>query len=129
MSVAAVGNADHDEAGGAIVRPYALTGGRTRPQFDIAIEALLVTTPYGRAQPQHHYGGEQSKILALCGRGPKSLAEVAALTRLPLGVARVILSDMLSAGLVALAGRIATGERDPGRMELLDRVLRGLRKL
>src|SRR5690606_41941805 len=111
------------------VRPYALTGGRTRPRFDIAIEALLITTPQGRARPQHHHGGEQSRILALCNRGPLSLAEVAALTRLPLGVARVILSDMLAAGLVALAGLTAVDDRDPGRRDLLERVLSGLRNL
>jgi hypothetical protein len=128
MPATMAASADGEEPG-AIVRPYALTGGRTRPRFEIAIEALLVTTPHGRAKPQHNQGGEHMRILSLCGRGPVSLAEVSALTRLPLGVTRVILSDMITSGLVALAGRTATDDRDLGRGDLLERVLTGLRRL
>ena len=36
-----------DEPTGALVRPYAVTGGRTRPRVDIAIEALVETTAEG----------------------------------------------------------------------------------
>ena len=40
---------DRDEPTGALVRPYAVTRGRTRPRLDIALEALVETTVRGRA--------------------------------------------------------------------------------
>ena len=41
--------AERDEPTGALVRPYAVTRGRTRPKLEIAIEALVETTVRGRA--------------------------------------------------------------------------------
>ena len=32
---------------GPLVRPYAVTGGRTRPDYELAIEALVSTTRLG----------------------------------------------------------------------------------
>ena len=40
---------DSDEPTGALVRPYAVTRGRTRPRLEIAIEALVETTVRGRS--------------------------------------------------------------------------------
>jgi hypothetical protein len=118
--------ADDDDATGAIVRPFVITNGRTQPRFDIAIEALVVTTPRGHTQFAN--GTEQRAILSLCGR-PQSMAEIAALTRLPFGIARVIVSDLITAGMVALASRAAPSDGDPGRVDILHRVLAGLRTL
>ena len=33
-----------DEGDQPLVRPYAMTGGRTRPRYQLAIEALISTT-------------------------------------------------------------------------------------
>jgi hypothetical protein len=115
-----------DEYSDVLVRPYALTGGRTRPPIDIAIEALVATTPNGRSRIAYRRGTADKQVLALCGDRPLSLAEIAAHTHLPFGVARVLVGDLLTAGLVALAGRTLVNTPDA---DVLGRVLRGLRKL
>jgi hypothetical protein len=109
-----------------LVRPYALTGGRTHPQVDIAIEALVATTPSGRTGIGYQRGSADQHVLAMCRDRPLSLAEIAAHTRLPFGVARVLVGDLLTAGLVALASRKF---EEGHRADVLGQVLRGLRKL
>ncbi len=111
---------------GALVRPYAVTRGRTEPQRDIALEAILLTTP--RGQQEARFAGRDKQVIAsLCDGRAQSLAEVAAYTRLPLGVARVLAADMVADGLLALHEPMQAGDDD--RMEVLERVLSGLRKL
>src|SRR5262245_35783184 len=100
------GKALMDPTGHALVRPYILTGGRTRPRVDLAIEALVATTRRGRSRLHDQADSSQHQhVLTLCDRRPLSLAEVAALTRLPLGVARVLVGDMVADGFVAVHGR------------------------
>jgi len=115
-----------DEDINLLVRPYALTGGRTRPQVDIAIEALVSTTARGWSGIGYQRGTADQHVLTLCKDRPLSLAEVAAQTRLPLGVARVLVGDLLTAGLVALASRTLT---EGYSVDVLSQVLSGLRKL
>ena len=53
----------HDEEPtGALVRPYAVTGGRTRPRVEIAIEALVETTPRGRDQAGRIFTGPRAAV-------------------------------------------------------------------
>jgi hypothetical protein len=115
-----------DEHINVLVRPYALTGGRTRPQVDIAIEALVATTLNGRSGIGHQRGSADQHVLALCRDRPLSLAEIAAHTHLPFGVARVLVGDLLVAGLVAMAGRTFA---DSQSIDVLGQLLRGLHKL
>ena len=110
-----------------LVRPYAMTGGRTRPRYQLAIEALVSTT----ADPVQLQGQlpEHQRICQLCYE-VKSVAEVSALLSLPLGVARILVADLAEAGLVAI--HQPGHESDPGGqpdVTLLERVLSGLRKL
>ncbi|WP_256335216.1 DUF742 domain-containing protein [Lentzea albidocapillata] len=111
---------------GSLVRPYTRTGGRTRPDYDLAIEALISTSEKGLERdaavlPEHR------SICGLCV-DTRSVAEVAALLRLPLGVVRVLIGDMASMGLVLIhQGGLVVGDRPS--MEFLERVLSGLRKL
>ncbi|MBA2944736.1 DUF742 domain-containing protein [Streptomyces himalayensis] len=119
----APGGASHNP----LVRPYAMTGGRTRPRYQLAIEALVHTT----AQPHQMQGQlpEHQRICNLC-REIKSVAEISALLTIPLGVARILVADLAEAGLVAIhqpgGDENAGGQPD---VTLLERVLSGLRKL
>ncbi|MYU18423.1 DUF742 domain-containing protein, partial [Streptomyces sp. SID8361] len=109
-----------------LVRPYAMTGGRTRPRYQLAIEALVHTT----AEPAQLQGQlpEHQRICQLC-REIKSVAEISALLTIPLGVARILVADLAEAGLVAIhqpgGDESAGGQPD---VTLLERVLSGLRK-
>ncbi|MEV4442415.1 DUF742 domain-containing protein [Streptomyces sp. NPDC049577] len=110
-----------------LVRPYAMTGGRTRPRYQLAIEALVHTT----AQPSQLQGQlpEHQRICHLC-QEIKSVAEVSALLSIPLGVARILVADLAEAGLVAIhqPGGDASAGGQPD-VTLLERVLSGLRNL
>lgn len=124
--------ADRDEPTGALVRPYAVTRGRTRPRLDIALEALVETTVRGRAAANNSggQGREHQYIAALCDGRLQSLAEIAARMQLPLGVARVLIADMATDGLVAVhEPTILDDSDDAVGTELLERVLSGLRRL
>lgn len=112
---------------GALVRPYAVTRGRTEPRREIAIEAILVTTAKGR-QEAPFAGRDRQLIAVLCDRQALSLAEVASRMRMPLGVTRVLVADMAVDGLLALYDT-GVDDNHHDRMELLERVLSGLRKL
>ncbi|WP_411572711.1 DUF742 domain-containing protein [Streptomyces xanthophaeus] len=89
----------YSEGDQPLVRPYAMTGGRTRPRYQLAIEALVSTT----ADPMHLSGllPEHQRICTLC-REVKSVAEVSALLSMPLGVARILVADLAEAGMVAI---------------------------
>lgn len=110
---------------GPLVRPYAMTGGRTRPRVEMAMEALVTTNPRVGWETLATTPDWQ-RISELC-LGVQSVAEIAAYLSVPLGVARVIVGDMVEAGLVEI--------HEPGRLDdqigtyLLERVLSGLRKL
>jgi hypothetical protein len=126
--------ADIDEPTGMLVRPYAVTRGRTRPRLNIAIEALVETTVRGRGtdgRPGAGQGREHQYIANLCDGRLQSLAEIAARMQLPLGVARVIVADMAADGLVAVYEPTSfDGDSDDSvGTELLERVLSGLRRL
>ncbi len=121
---------ERDEPTGALVRPYAVTRGRTRPKLEIALEALVETTVRGRSTGTGRGGSEHQYIAAMCDNGLQSLAEIAARMHMPLGVARVIVADMAADGLVAVHEPTSLeDETDAVGTELLERVLSGLRRL
>ncbi|MGW1677631.1 DUF742 domain-containing protein [Saccharopolyspora sp. NPDC002376] len=109
---------------GSLVRPYARTRGRTRTDYDLAIETLVTTSERGRTQAAR---SEHRSISELCMEA-RSVAEVAAHLRLPLGVVRVLIGDMADTGLVLIHDSgMVVGDRPS--MEFLERVLSGLRRL
>ena len=113
------------EAGdGLRVRPYAITGGRVRATTDVPIEAIVYRTPRGD-DSHRSLSLERGQILNLLST-PQSAAEISARLRLPLGVTRVVLGDLVDEGYVALNTRAATGRPD---LRLLERVLDGLQAL
>src|SRR6266508_2395750 len=117
---------DQQAPGRRRVRPYAMTGGRTRPtRDDLEIEALVSTTS-GELTPKltPKLTVEQRAIAALC-HDILSVAEISARLRLPLGVIRVLVGDMADDDLVMIHRPAQTGGRPD--LALLERVLYGLR--
>jgi hypothetical protein len=110
----------------SIVRPFILTGGRTESGVDLPLEAVIVacadgdTVVDGMRAPD-----ELRRVFALCSE-PRSVAEVASLASIPLGVARVLVGDLAAAGAVTV--NETAGSSGPDR-KLMERVLDGLRKL
>src|SRR5699024_714288 len=114
------------ETTSGLVRPYFRTRGRTKPSYDLAIEALVSTSERGRMLdgvrvPEHR------SICDLC-LDTRSVAEVAALLKLPLGVVRVLVGDVAGLGLV-LVHSASTGVGDRPSVEFMERVLSGLRRI
>jgi hypothetical protein len=117
----------YDATGAAAsVRPYTWTRGRTKSGFDLAIETLVSTSPRGRAQAAT-LQLEHRAVAELCEQA-RSVAEVAALLSLPLGVARVVLGDMAGLGVVTVHQTASSAGSAPD-LALMERVLSGLRRL
>lgn len=113
--------------GAASVRPYAWTRGRTKSGYELAVETLVSVS--GRARSQlERLPMEHRAVADLLLEQTRSVAEVAALLSLPLGVARVLLGDMASAGTVTVH-QTASTPGDLPDLALMERVLSGLRRL
>jgi hypothetical protein len=114
-----------DEAAGPVVRPFAVTGGRTRAAqipLDVATQVMAAHALADRIglEPEH------IAILDLC-RYPQSVAELAAYVNLPLMVIKVLLGDLIERGDV-LIGSQALATEPPDR-HVLQAVLDGIRAL
>jgi hypothetical protein len=91
-----------DEVDDPVIRPFLLTGGRTHPaQKGLQVESLIQARPDGLRSGLRF---EARQIVELCQR-PISLAELAAAVRVPIGVARVLVSDLIADGAVTLVQR------------------------
>ncbi|MEU8207610.1 DUF742 domain-containing protein [Micromonospora sp. NPDC049044] len=115
----------YDDDAGPVARPYTMTGGRTTPargQFDL----ITLVVARRSATPPTPLFPEQARIVELCHH-PVSVAEVGAELDLPLGTVRVLLGDLLAAGLIET--------HDPPMLsdlpteDLLEAILVGLRAL
>lgn len=109
------------------IRPYAMTGGRTRPKVDLPLETLVRTNDRGRSV-RHEVGSEERRILELA-TDPLSVAEISAHLGVVLGVARVLVGDLVAGGRLdrsTPATATPTGAPD---VSLLERVLDGLKAL
>ncbi|MFI6795880.1 DUF742 domain-containing protein [Streptosporangium canum] len=114
------------EAAGPIVRPYVLTRGRTEPtrgRFDLITLAVTVRSTSPR---ETGLDPECLAIVRFC-RQPQSVAEIAAHMNLPAGTIRVLLSDLLDQGFIAL--QEPHSETDMHDERLYRAVLDGLRAL
>jgi hypothetical protein len=111
--------------GGRVVPAYALTRGRTRSVGpDLPLETLVTATEPGLNRPSV-LQAERRIIVELCA-GPMSVAEIAAHLRIPVGVARVLVSDLASGGYLTVHLPQHTGDDRPG-VDILERLLDGLR--
>ncbi|MER7956124.1 MULTISPECIES: DUF742 domain-containing protein [unclassified Streptomyces] len=117
----------------ARVRPYSLTGGRTRfghvllvETFVAALEAAPERKVLTDGGPARGLMPEMRAIVEICRR-MRTVAEISALLKMPLGVVRVLLSDLADQGKIRVYGT-GHGTGQPDRA-LLERVLSGLRRL
>lgn len=117
----------------ARVRPYSLTGGRTRCGHVLLVEtfvAALENPADDRREPMVNPRGrfvpEMRAIVETCRR-MRTVAEIAALLKMPLGVVRVLLGDLADQDRIRVYGT-GHGPGQPDRA-LLERVLSGLRRL
>jgi hypothetical protein len=113
---------------GPVVRPYAVTGGRTEPADGEVLTLLTVLVATGsplttddpaRLAPEHY------RLLGLCDR-QKTLADLAADTALPLGVVRVLVADLTELGAVTVVPPRSTDQQTGN---VLQEILNGLRAL
>ncbi|MDX3855075.1 DUF742 domain-containing protein [Streptomyces sp. AK02-01A] len=111
-----------DEAAGRLIRPYTVSGGRTRPTTDLDLLTLVMSTG---DVPRTHLDPEHSQALGLC-QGPTSVAEIAAHLGLPATVTKVLLSDLVDCG--AVTARPPDSFDHPTDRFLLEAVLDGLRR-
>ncbi|MEU7906703.1 DUF742 domain-containing protein [Actinoplanes sp. NPDC049118] len=115
---------DHDA--GPVVRPYAMTQGRVAPsggEFDLVafvVATMAEATPSPSLHPEHH---------AIVGAAwePTPIVELASKLDLSLGVVRVLLGDLRSAGLISLYEPPAASQ--PHDVDVLKAVVNGLRAL
>ena len=124
--VGAVDADDGDDAGsatGRLIRPYAMTGGRTLAETEISLEAQIQATTRA-SQHLGAYRWEAAKVVELV-QSPMALIEIAARLQIPIGVARVLVADLVSDGAVMLH----IPEKQQSFASLLERVLDGVRNL
>ena len=110
---------------GPIVRPYALTAGRTRPSgssIDLVASVLAVGDA---AEAEPGLEPEHRQVLRLC-RTPMSVADLASGIDLPLGVVRVLIADLRDRGLVEVHQPASAPVRD---LRILQEVADALRRL
>lgn len=118
----------YDDAAGPLVRPFAVTRGRTRSQRDdLNMITMVATTSYAftvRLEP------EEAEIIRLA-QVPQSLAELSAKIRLPLAVTKILVGDLLDDGLLISRSPSPTTTGRNGRPEvsMMQAVLDGLRKI
>jgi hypothetical protein len=116
-----------DEEAGPFVRPYALTGGRTRPDTELDLDVVSIIETTDATVARHmDLGPEHLEILRLC-HVPLSVAEVSSSLDLPVDVVRVLLSDVHRAGLVIV--RPPASISSLTGVDLLKEVISGLRAL
>jgi hypothetical protein len=111
----------------SLVRPYTLTAGRTTARVNLPLEAPIRTVEFGPA-PRWPGNDVRAKILGL-GIDSPSVAEIAARLSLPLGVARVLIGDLVTQGYVRVQTTLGESATPDERRELIGRTLRGLRAL
>jgi hypothetical protein len=114
-----------DQDAGPVVRPYALTGGLTRPsgqRFDL-LDMVGVVRRAGQDMLQ--LAPEQAQVLERC-QIPAPLVDLAADLNLPVGVIRILVSDLRERGLVTIHRAQPAGAGD---LKILQEVVDGLRRL
>lgn len=115
------------------VRPYAVTGGRVRARSDLPLEALVEAIPGGSTKPG--LPPEKRSILQYASEDFISLAELSALLHLPIGVTRILVSDLADGEYLRIISSttenddLPTGESPALSLSVLESVLNGISAL
>lgn len=111
----------------SLVRPYTLTAGRTATGVELPLEAPIHTLDDAPATDWP--GGDVRKLILKLGVDRPSVAEIAAKLAIPLGVARVLIGDMVMQGYLQVHATLGDSASVEERRDLIGRTLRGLRAL
>ena len=118
----------HRESG-PVVRPYAVTGGRTEPADGEVLDLLAVVVAAGRSAAAYdpaRLTPEHRRLLSLCGR-QVTVVDLAADIALPIGVVRVLLADLTQLGVIIVVRQRPADQRTGN--DVLQEILNGLRAL
>ncbi|MFE0422607.1 DUF742 domain-containing protein [Streptomyces sp. NPDC058953] len=118
-----------DAEAGPVVRPYAMTRGRTSStahHHRLDLIALVIAEAEAD-RPGHHLSPEHVDIVERCGHSPQSIAELAAGLDLPVGVIRVLVGDLVEDALVHVSRPVPPAELPD--VNILHEVIHGLRAL
>ncbi len=125
MSTDKAGHDEHER----LVRPYLITGGRTRSaRVDIAMETVVSLSATARDGGSGRGGGaafERAAVLAQCDQ-PRSAAEIAARLGIPLMVALIVVGDLVEDGLLE-ASEASSDQKDD--VAFLERLIDGVSSL
>jgi len=114
---------DEGDETGRLIRPYAITGGRTGAESDIGLEAQIqASTRVDEVAGSYRW--EAARLIELV-QTPMALIEIAARLEIPIGVARVLVADLVADGAVM----VHVPQTTQSFSSLLERVLDGVRNL
>ena len=116
-----------DAEAGPVVRPYALTRGRTRHSGEAFDLVATVIATHARITDAGGLGPEHFSVLQLA-QVPTTVVDIASDVDLPLGVVRILLADLRELGLVMVQAPVQMKAHQVDR-ETLREVLHGLRGL
>ncbi|MGW0939842.1 DUF742 domain-containing protein [Streptomyces sp. NPDC002666] len=120
----------YDADAGPVVRPYAMTRGRTSSASRHRLDLIAIVMPEPAADDpgmDQMLSPEHVEIIELCNEMPQSIAELAAGLDLPVGVVRVLVGDLVEDELVHVTRPVPPAELPD--VNILREVINGLRAL
>jgi len=106
------------------IRPYTLTGGRTKSRHQLLVETLISVPSYDPSLADKLM--PESRALYERARSQVSIAELSSMLSVPLGVVRVLVSDLAAQGAVFIHPTAHAYHHD---RNVLERILNGLKQL
>ena len=116
----------YDDDAGPLVRPFAVTRGRTKAsRSDLNMITMVIAAP---GEPGAALDAEYVDILRLC-RYPMSVAEIGAKLNLPLAAVKILISDLIEGRYLLFSSPMSSYETEVPDMKILQAVLDGIRRL